>query len=312
MREGDRQCLELARRQFGVIGRFQALEHIDASAIKRRVASGAWLPRHPQTYVLSGVPQTRLQDIMAAYVWAASNEPTRALTCTSHSTAAWLHGLLDDDGNIDITCPRSLASRENIRIHRVSLEPVDRLSCVGQIPVTTIARTLFDLGADRSEDVVESALECALRKGLIGLPRLRWQVERCAGNGKRGARTLRRLLEERSKEYVPTESELELRFHRLLSREHLPLPMRQKVHRDNGKAIARVDFAYPEHNLVIEVYGWQHHSGRAAWERDNSRTNAIVLTGQRVLVFTWRDVMRRPEKVIGEVRRALGIDRLFR
>lgn len=248
---------------------------------------------------------------MAAAIWAQSASQTRQLTCVSHTTAAWIHGLLDDDGTTHLTSPRSLTSKVALSLHRMSLEPVD-ITRTKQIPVTTVARTLFDLGAVAPFPVVESALETALRRGLGGLARLRWQLDRCGGEGKRGAKTLRRLLDERAKGYIPSESELELRFFRILSAARLPLPVRQKVFKEGGRAIARVDFAYPSHNLVIEVYGWRFHGGKAAWQRDHSRANTLVLGGQRVLVFTWDDITRQSQRVGREVARALGVSHLFR
>lgn len=247
---------------------------------------------------------------MAVAIWALSASQTRHSTCISHTTAAWIHGLLDDDGTTHLTSPRSLTPKEALSRHRQTLDPVD-ITRAKQIPVTTVARTLFDLGAVAPFPVVESALETALRKGLVGLGRLRWQLERCGGEGKRGAKTLRRLLDERAKGYIPSESELEFRFFRILSAARLPLPVRQKVFREGGRAIARVDFAYPSSNLVIEVYGWRFHDGKAAWQRDHSRSNTLVLNGQRVLVFTWEDITRRSPRVEREVARALGVSRLF-
>lgn len=245
---------------------------------------------------------------MVALLWAMGREDTRALTCLSHTTAAWLHGLLGFRRPIHLTTPRMLRPPSRAtKVHRTQLEAVDMESVLG-MRATTTARTLLDLGAVIDVASLESTLESALRRGLVSLPRLRWQLERCGGRGIRGAAALRHLLNDRNKGYIPSESELELRFFRLLRRHRLPLPVRQKVIKDDtGRFIARVDYWYASHRLAIEVHGWKYHSGKPSWERDIDRGNELVVQGERVLVFTWNSVTRRSNDVAAKIRQALEL-----
>ena len=59
-----------------------------------------------------------------------------------------------------------------------------------------------------------------------------------------------------------TDSPLETRFLQLLRRSRLPAPRRQYEIHDEGTFIARVDFAYPEIRLAVEVDGYRFHSSR--------------------------------------------------
>lgn len=301
----DATCAAIAAAQFGAIARFQALAHLSAQAIRRRVTSGRWYERLPTTYVLDGAPRIRQQDIMCAVLWARSSQRGRRASCASHTTAAFLHGIGRDTRELHLTTPRSLKSvHDSLVVHRIELESVDVVS-VGPLPVTTAARTLLDLGAVLGLLEVESCLEEALRRGLVSLPRLRWQLERCGGRGHRGAKALRRLLDDRTKGYIPSESELELRLFRLLRQARLPLPVRQLVIKERGRFIARVDYAYPDRGLLIEVHGWRSHGRKAAWQRDLERGNELTLTGARTLCFTWSDVVRRGRATAATVARAL-------
>ena len=54
--------------------------------------------------------------------------------------------------------------------------------------------------------------------------------------------------------------------------------------------MARVDFAYPELKLAIEVDGFAAHSTVDAFRRDRVRQNALVAAGWTVLRFTWPEV----------------------
>ena len=121
-----------------------------------------------------------------------------------------------------------------------------------------------------------------------------------------GVRTLRGLVDVRGDDDAISESELESRVFRLLRATHYPLPERQ-VHIDVGKRRGRVDFFYPEANLVIEVDGRRWHAGRRPEVRDRRRDHSLVLGGKRVLRFTWEDVVHEPAYFLEVVGEALGL-----
>jgi very-short-patch-repair endonuclease len=63
----------------------------------------------------------------------------------------------------------------------------------------------------------------------------------------------------------------------------------------------RVDFAWPDRNLVVEVDGWQAHRTRVAFQDDRSNTNRLQLAGNIVLRYTWDDVRIRHAEVAGQL-----------
>jgi very-short-patch-repair endonuclease len=70
--------------------------------------------------------------------------------------------------------------------------------------------------------------------------------------------------------------------------------------------VARVDFAYPDRRLAIEVDGYELRASPAAMQSDLDRQNALVREGWTVLRFTWADVVRRPARVAELVRSTLA------
>jgi hypothetical protein len=68
----------------------------------------------------------------------------------------------------------------------------------------------------------------------------------------------------------------------------------------------KIDFAYPDVLLAIEVDGYDPHGTRKAFDTDRARQNRLVLLGWTMLRFTWPQVVREPAKVAAEVRAALG------
>jgi hypothetical protein len=72
-----------------------------------------------------------------------------------------------------------------------------------------------------------------------------------------------------------------------------------------GRLLGRVDFAWPEHRLVVETDGFAFHADRRSYRSDRRRTNALVVAGWRVLRFSWEDVLHEPAHVVEVVRTAL-------
>jgi very-short-patch-repair endonuclease len=67
----------------------------------------------------------------------------------------------------------------------------------------------------------------------------------------------------------------------------------------------RVDFLIGQ-RLVVEVDGREFHGGIEAFERDRSRDARLGVRGYRVLRFTYRQVVERPDEVIAALRAAMA------
>lgn len=168
---------------------------------------------------------------------------------------------------------------------------------VSGIPVTSATRTILDLASVTEEEAVEIALDCALRRGLTSISYLRRRHEERLARGRRGSRTIAKLLVHRTATDKAPESALETIFFRLLREARVPLPER-------GYQVGpyRLDFAYPHLRLGIELDGYAFHSGKQAWENDLARQNYLVRVGWTLIRFTWHDVKARGGDVVAEVR----------
>jgi hypothetical protein len=158
-----------------------------------------------------------------------------------------------------------------------ALDPID-VTIVDGIPVTTVARTLFDLGGVYRPGMVELALERALQREMVTLAELERTVRRLSRRGRPGGPTLRQLLAARGVR-PPTESVMETRLVQALRAGGLPEPERQYEIWSGGAFIARVDLAYPEARIAVEYDSDEFHTGRNATARDRSRRHALVAAG---------------------------------
>jgi very-short-patch-repair endonuclease len=75
---------------------------------------------------------------------------------------------------------------------------------------------------------------------------------------------------------------------------------------DAGRVIAIGDVVFRDRRLVIEIDGWAYHSTPDRYQDDRTRQNLIVRAGWDVLRFTWRDLVERPDEVVGTIRDTLA------
>lgn len=290
-----------ARRQHGVLNLAQlASIGITQGQLRGLRDRGRLIPVLPRVLRLDSAPMTKRLRCMAAVLWAGEG------AAIAGRTSAELHGLLDPiAGPISVVGPVSRTSCPGIDLHKSKLFPLDR-AVVDGIPVLTALRTLLDLAAADGQAICEIAMDAGLREGLVTIEGLRSLIERASTGRMRGTATLRRLAEVRGDEDALSGSELESRVIRLLRRARYRLPERQ-VHFELDGRSARVDFLYPDANLVIEVDGRKWHAGRRRETRDRRRDHTLLLQGKLVLRFTWEDVVGNGDYFLAVVGEALGL-----
>jgi very-short-patch-repair endonuclease len=308
-RQGDFSSHEapdarIARLASGHHGVFSYTDAIRAGFTKRtiygRISTNRWERLHAGVYRLNGAPSSWRQQLFAACLALG-----RGAVASHRAAAALWHLAGYDPGILEVSVPRGRRPRERgVLVHQVVLLPVD-VTAVEVIPITTPARTLLDLAAVSPADAVEDALDDALRRGLVKLPRLRWRAEELGPRS--GAKVIRRLLDARTATVGSPQSVLETRLLRLLRRAGLPTPECQHEIRDHGRLIAVVDFAYTEERLAIEADGYRWHSGRARWQHDLARRNELTKLGWRVIHVTAHDIVRRPDSTVQTVAAALRL-----
>lgn len=214
----------------------------------------------------------------------------------SHRSGAALWGVVRPHrGSVEVTAARG-RTRIGIVVHEGGIHQEERVALAG-IPVTSVARTLFDLAEVIDKHRLERAFEEADRLRLL---EMRAVEDVCArGHGRRALRPVRRLIEE-ARAPIWTRSDLEERFQALCRDHNLP-PGHTNVSVLGNEA----DAYWPEAKLVIEVDSWSCHSHRAAFEHDRARDAAMQAAGYRVIRVTHRRLEREPEKVAAEIRRML-------
>lgn len=284
----DGRITALAARQHGAVTIAQVKRLGGSSDLpRRRVTAEHWSRAAPGVFVVGGAPATAKQQIMVA-VFAAGPGAV-----VSHRTAAWLRGLITRKPDlIDITISYSRNHRRaGVRIHRS--RDLDRAEVVqiDGIPVTGAARTLLDLGAV-APNQVRSATWAALRNGSTAWNVLLRSLIRHSQPGRAGIGPLRDLVAEHYGDLASDSTTEDLAFQILADSGRVPLPDRQvKVMCADGVEVT-VDFGWPDHRALLEVFGVDHLTNEDLQHLDLHRRNQIELAGNHLLVYSGR-LLRR-------------------
>jgi very-short-patch-repair endonuclease len=295
----DARLADLAADQHGLVTLAQARScGLTRHGLHWRLSSRRFEEVHPAVYRIAGAPDTHPAALRAAALAVAPDG------VVSHRSAAWLWGLLPDEGEaVEVSVPRPRGPRlEGVVVHRSrDLVPTHTTLRDG-IPVTNPLRTLVDLGAVSSRWTVEDALDRGLADRRFTVAAVEWMRHEVARPGRRGCGVLRTVLDERALGAAPPDGMLEPRMARLLRSHGLPPAVFQHP---VPEARARLDFAHPELRLAIEVDGYEVHGSPRAMTADHERHNRLVAAGWTVLRFTWEQVVRRPGEVAKAIRSAL-------
>jgi very-short-patch-repair endonuclease len=295
--KSEEKLARIAAAQYGVFSRRQALDAgVHASTINRRLASGRWQRVYHSVYRFPGTSRSWHQRLMAALLLMGED------AAVSHRAAAALHGFPGfKPGLVELTITGGRRRPpDGVVLHHTDRWMRGDRAKTGGLVVTSIARTLIDLGSVEPEDVVEIALESTLGRRQVTVDQLVRKLDELGGHGRRGAAVMRRLLLVRLPGYTPTASVFEIKFLQMLRRHLRPLPERQYVITEDNEFVARVDFAFPDRKLAIECESFEHHSDLSDWEDDAKRYNRLASLGWRIVRVTWSD-LAEPDRILADI-----------
>lgn len=128
-------------------------------------------------------------------------------------------------------------------------------------------------------------------------------VAGAAVTGRRGSRALATVLGAWNGDGL-AEGVAEMRVVRQLLAAGLPNPVRQYEIRSGGEFVARVDIAYPDDLVAIELDGFRWHGGRGPFRSDRLRRNRIEAAGWRLLETAPEDIPELVASAAAILRRA--------
>jgi very-short-patch-repair endonuclease len=290
-RTAEQRIAAVASSAKGLVTRRELLSvGITHKQIRRRLQKGALIPEYLGVYRVGH----RAPSVQTSYLAAVKACGERALL--SGLAAAHLYRLTMGPAPPPEVLTHTERRIEGIVTHRARAG-TDRRDATEYdgIPVTTVPRTLVDI----AQRLTPEALARAVHEAAV---RFRTRPEHIDAVLTRrpnspGARKVRRVLRGDTPALL---SELERAFFALLRANDLPLPI---TNRPTGGHY--IDCRWPEHKLTVELDSYAFHNTRHSWERDRQRDREARERGDRLIRYTWEDVIERPDASVEELRRLL-------
>jgi very-short-patch-repair endonuclease len=281
----------LVARQAGVVSLAQAVAAgMSPDTVQRRVREGRWTRLHPGIYLVGGHRRTPEARIRAAWLWAGPDS-----IITGPAAAYWHHILDHAPAIIDLTVPAHTKPRPQPGIHLTRRDLY--ASDITELPDLRVAAPPFA--------ALETAV--ALPDGSTFLDRALQQHVRfpavyrsfCRNMGRTGSSTAGRLL-------IAAADRADSAAERLLVR------LLREAGIDGwvlGHPLGpyKIDLAFPEQRVAIEVDGWAWHIDPERFRNDRRKGNYITRSGWDLLRFTWHGLHEQPAESIAEVRQTLTL-----
>jgi very-short-patch-repair endonuclease len=281
--------LALAGRQHGVVTRGQLVDAgLSRNAIEHRLRTGRLHAVFRGVYALGHPRLTREGGWLAAVLACRGGAALSHLCAAAHWDIR--ERAVPSRPQVSVPTRNGRRGPRGIELHRTVMGPED-VTVRGEIPVTSLSRTLADLARILDTRQLKSAVRQAERLHRLDLEQLHISL----GVSSKHAR-LRRVLDEYVAGAKHTEADVEMAFLELCDRHALPRPQAQVP---IGRY--RADFMWPERNLVVEIDDRQSHDGYVAFREDRVRDRAMKAAGLEVLRFTRTEVLRTPDVVVHDL-----------
>jgi Transcriptional regulator, AbiEi antitoxin len=240
----------------------------------------------------------RLDD-RARAVAAAS---ALAAGVVSHRSALAIHGLpvISRPTHPEITVPpNGRGSAVDAHLHRASLPPEHVVSVDG-VAVTSVARSLLDVGRSCPVHTAVAAMDAALHRELATIDELYLVSVSCWNwPGIRRAHRAMRAVDARAESPLESVSRLVLRWLAVAE----PEPQ-VRVLDQFGREIGRLDFYWERFGVFGEADGRSKYDARDVLTAEKLRQEELESTGLIGVRWGWTDITRYPRVVKYRIGRA--------
>jgi very-short-patch-repair endonuclease len=271
--------------------------------LRTLVRNGVLDKLSPRVFRFTNSAHTWHQRVMAACLDGGD------FCVASHRTAAALHKLdgFEPKGIVEVLVPMKVRHRrKDVIVHHTrDLPPFDRTQ-VASIPVTTVARTLIDLGASSPATIVEEAFDCAERTRAVARTTVERRYNALRKQGRNGIGAMTQVLDSREPFRRIPWSVLERRLRRIFDRAGIEVPtFRYKVRMPDGRDY-EMDAAWVPIKFGLEVDGGGAHAPAKKRAADNVRQADLEDEGWMIRRFTYDQVENQERLVATVLRRAFA------
>ncbi|APT11953.1 MULTISPECIES: hypothetical protein [Mycobacterium avium complex (MAC)] len=246
---------------------------------------------YPDIYLPAHAARSLRTRSVAAWLWSGRRGVLAGLAAAALHGSSWI----DDDEPIELIW-RNPHPPAGVITRNQRLEP-DEITRVAGLPVTTPARTAFDLARQRPRGEAVARLDALMRATPFSTEEVLMLAERRPRA--RGLRKLRAALPLVDPGAAsPKETWLRL----LLIDAGIPVPATQIPVQQNWRLIAVLDMGWEDYLVAAEYDGDHHRTNRRQYARDQARLRTLQELGWIVVRVIAED---KPDDVVRRTRDAL-------
>lgn len=262
---------------------FLGTEALARGIVGRRSLRTQNTPIYRNVYLPRGADVTAATRAEAAWLWSGRTAIAGGLSAAALYGTRWIEA--DEPAELYRTNGKPVSG---ILIHRDTLHP-DEIGSASSIPVTTPARTAFDLGRRRGTTLAVTRIDALAQATGVRVCDIEPLIAR--HRGARGLVQLRAVLD-----LVDggAESPQETRTRLVLVGAGLPRPSTQIVVRRY-----RIDLGWEQFKVGVEYDGEQHWKDARQHARDIDRLAELSASGWRVIRVS-AEILRNRRHVIVE------------
>ena len=266
-------------------------EAVARGVVTRHELQRWYEPIYPGVYAAKGQQLSLRDRTEGAWLWSRRGGIVAGVAASALHGARWV----DADIRIELVWsntrpPRGIVAREQLLAD-------DEARRVAGLPVTTPARTAYDMGRYLPRGQAVARLDALMRATPFSTEDVLLLAERYpAARGIRRLRTVLRLVDGGASS--PKETWLRL----LLVDAGLPSPTTQIPVVEGYRALAMLDMGWAEFGVAVEYDGDHHRSDRRQYVKDQWRLRKLAELGWVIVRVIAED---KPQDVVERVRRAL-------
>ncbi len=265
---------------------FLGTEAVAAGAVNRYQLAAHHDQLFRNVYIPKGHEPTPADKAVGAWLWSGRRATAAGLSAAALHGSKWIDAKLPAELN-----QRSRYKTAGIVLHSDALT-ADDICMVGDIPVTSPARTAYDLGRRSGLKTAVIRLDALMQ--ATGLKPVDVATLADRHRGARGIIDLRRVIE-RSDPGAESPQETVTRLV-LTDAQLRPTHTQIEVY-DGLDFVGRIDMGWPAWKVGVEYDGVQHWTDPRVRDRDINRQAELERLGWRIIRVS-ADLLRYRERVI--------------
>ena len=274
---------------------FIGTEALAAGVVNRYQLATRYQAVHRNVYVRSGAQLNAAQKARAAWLWSDGRATVVGVSAAAVHGSRW----------IDSRLPAELNQPSQHRTAGIVLRndtlAADEVVTIRGLPVTSAARTAFDLGRRRGQTLAVIRVDALMQATGVQAAEIQLLADR--HRGARGIVALRQVIVLAD---PGAESPQETRTRLVLTKAGLPPERTQiDVYDPFGYHVGRIDMGWDTWKVGVEYDGKQHWTDPTVRTRDIDRQSDLEAQGWRIIRVSADMLRDRPDTIAARTRLAL-------